>query len=123
MGGGRKLSDWEKIKAAVENNGNVLTTTMETLRNAHGATKLGVHVRTEISNILAGMGLGHVPEELPSYQHEQVRLYKQGTPVGNLIRTVLWPGEQADRELRAHITKGDPDTLAVIEKIRDLVSD
>lgn len=71
---------WEEIKAHVESKSNIATITMEKLRNAHGSAKLGVHVRTEISNILAGMGLGHVPVELPSYQHEQVRCTNRGLP-------------------------------------------
>lgn len=52
------MSNWDEIKNAVEKNENVLTITMEQLRDAHGSAKLGVHVRTEISSTLAGMGLG-----------------------------------------------------------------
>ncbi|MEJ7841477.1 MAG: hypothetical protein WKF95_06865 [Rubrobacter sp.] len=84
---------WDDLKADVEMNGNVLTVTMERLRNAAGANKLGVHVRSDISNTLAGIGLDHVPQELPNYQHEQVRIFKRGTLVGDLITTVLTPGE------------------------------
>ncbi len=38
--------------------------------------------------------------KLPSYQHEQVRIYKRGTPVGQLIETVLKPGETNDAKQR-----------------------
>ena len=51
---------WTEIKEQVEANGNVRTFTMDVLRNAHGAGKLGVNVRAEISQALAGIGLGHV---------------------------------------------------------------
>lgn len=117
------METWEDIKAYVERNGNVATITMEKLRNAHGSAKLGVNVRTDISNILAGMGLGHVPVELPSYHYEQVRLYKQGMQAGNLVRMVLSPGEETDKELRAHLSDRPRDDTSVIEKIRQLVAE
>lgn len=117
------MDDWASIKANVENNGNVLTVTMEQLRNAHGAAKLGVHVRTEISSHLAGMGIGHVPKTLPTYQHEPVRLYKRGTSIGDLIETVLAPGEQNDKKLVDQLGEGDVKYAEIIEQIRDLVSE
>ena len=117
------MKDWASIKQEVENNGNVLTVDMETLRNAHGAAKLGVHVRTEISNQLAGIGLGHVPQELPTYQHDLVRLYKKGTPIGELIEMVLHPGAQYDTKLREQFSGKTVDYANIIAKIRELVSE
>src|SRR5690348_7601989 len=98
------MADWNSIKEEVENNGNILTLNMENLREAHGASKLGIHVRAEISKTLAGMGLGHVPQELPSYQHEQVRLYKRGTSIGDIIEMVLAPGQQNDTKLSQYFS-------------------
>lgn len=115
--------DWSQVKETVERNGNVFTFSMETLRDAHGAGKLGVHVREEISQRLAGIGLGHVPTILPSYQHEQVRLYKKGTPVGLLVDMVLAPGEQNDKALAEKFASAGPDYAAIVEKIRELVAD
>ena len=115
--------NWNEIKEQVEKNGNVRTFTMEVLRDAHGSAKLGVHVRAEISQALAGLGLGHVPAELPSYQHEQVRLYKRGTPVGQLIDSVLTPGEQNDTTLAERVGTTGPDYAAIIQKIRELVAE
>jgi hypothetical protein len=114
---------WDQIKEQVEKNGNVATFTMDVLRNAHGAGKLGVHVRAEISQTLAGIGLGHVPQELPNYQHEQVRLYKRGTPVGQLIESVLTPGEQNDKSLVERFGSQGPDYAIIVQKIRELVGD
>jgi len=114
---------WEQIKQQVEANGNVCTLTMETLREAHGAGRLGLHVRDEISKTLAGMGLGHVPQDLPSYQHEQVRVYKRGTNIGELIETVLTPGESNDRKLAEKFAQSGPDYASVIEQIRELVQE
>ena len=117
------MATWAEIKEDVEKNGNIKTLTMEQLRDAHGTAKLGVHVREEISSTLAGIGLGHIPEELPNYQHEQVRLYKKGTPVGDLIETVLKPGQQNDSKLAAQFAAPGTDFAAIVEKIRELVAE
>jgi hypothetical protein len=117
------MASWNDIKDGVEKNGNVMTVTMEQLRDAHGVSKLGVHVRDGISSTLAGMGLGHVPEVLPSYQHELVRLYKKGTPAGDLISTVLTPGGHNDAKLVEQFTDGGVDYAAIVEKIRELVAE
>lgn len=69
------------------------------------------------------MGLGHVPQELPNFQHEQVRLYKRGTPVGELIETVLAPGESNDKKLVGQVGDSATDYASVIEKIRELVAE
>jgi len=111
------MANWDEIKAKVEKNNNVLTLTMNELRTATGKEKLGVHVRKEIGNSLISKGLNHIPQELPSHQHELVRLYKRGTPIGDLIDTVLSPGEQDDWKLKEQFPentvedkrKDDPD--------------
>lgn len=117
------MSTWAEIKASVENNGNVQTVRMEILRDTHGVAKLGVHVRTDIASQLAGMGLGHFPKPLPLYQDDLVRLYKRGTPVGDLIEAVLAPGEQNDKKLVEQLGESDVKYAEIIEQIRDLVSE
>ncbi|CAM2070039.1 hypothetical protein SCOR_31985 [Sulfidibacter corallicola] len=113
--------NWEKIKNDVEKNGNIQTFSMEQLRNAHGVAKLGVRIRKEISDALAGIGLGHVPMDLPSFQHEQVRLYKRGTKIGDLISMVLTPGEQNDMKLIEQFSEEIVEYQNIIQKIRELV--
>jgi hypothetical protein len=117
------MASWDEIKQKVEQSGNVVTLTMEELRNAHGALKLGVNVRAEMTSTLAGMGLGHVPEVLPTYQNELVRLYKKGTPVGDLIATVLMPGEQNDTKLVNQFAGTGTDYAGIVQKIKELVGD
>jgi hypothetical protein len=117
------MASFEDIKGKVEQNGNALTVTMEELREAAGAGKLGIHVRAQISSALAGVGLGHVPPELPNYQHEQVRLYKRGTPIAQLIETALTPSDTNDKKLIEHIGVQGPDYASIVGKIRELVSD
>ena len=70
------------------------------------------------STTLAGMGLGHVPIDLPSYQHEQVRLYKRGTPIGDLIEQVLMPGEQNDVALARRFGGASPGFASIVTKIK-----
>ena len=117
------MSDWGQLKSEVEENGNVLTVSMERLRDALGAGKLGVNVRSNISKELAGMGLGHVPEELPAYQHEQVRLYKRGTQVGGTIETVLSPGQKKDQTIAERFGEEQPDYASIVDQIRELVAE
>ncbi|HWO99316.1 MAG TPA: hypothetical protein VNL74_01650 [Methylococcus sp.] len=117
------MATWDEIKQDIENNGNVLTINMEVLRDAIGAGKLGVNVRNDISRALAGMGLGHIPQVLPTYQHEQVRLYKRGTAVGELIDTVLTPGQQNDQKLVERLGEEQPDFAAIVQQIRELVAE
>lgn len=117
------MASWDEVKQIVEKNGNVVTLTMEQLREAHGAARLGVNVREEISSALAGMGLRHVPEVLPSYQNEQVRVFKNGTPVGDLIATVLMPGQQNDSKLVSQFAQKGVDYASILQKIKELVAD
>lgn len=117
------MTQWDKIKAQVEEHGSTHTVTMENLRDAAGKDKLGVNVRTEIKSQLAGMGLGHVPKELPRHQDQQVRLYKRGTMIGDLIDTVLTPGVQNDVKIREILNESSSEYQSIIEQIRELVSE
>lgn len=111
----------DEIKQKVEKSGNLLTISMEHLREAHGAGRLGSQVRQDISRKLAEIGLGHIPTELPSYQQEFVRLYKRGTAIGELIEQVLHPGEQNDRILVERFGQVATDYATIVQKIRELV--
>lgn len=111
----RSLDD---VKEAVEKNQNVLTLFMGDLRDAHGAGRLGEHVRSNISKRLAGLGLAHFPVPLPAYQEERVRIYKLGSPVADLIDAVLAPSRQHDDELRQAVGQN---AAEVLEQIRELV--
>jgi len=115
--------EYTEIKENLESNGNILTVTMLELRDASKNGKLGVHVRDEISKTLAGMGLGHVPTELPLYQHEPVRLYKRGTAIGEVIELVLAPGESNDKKLKDQFSDESVSYADIIEKIRELVNE
>lgn len=77
--------DWDELEKDVTANGNVKTYNMAVLREAHEVGRLGKHVVLAITKELAAKGLGHVPENLSHYHQDPVRLYKKGTPIGDLI--------------------------------------
>ena len=110
----------EEIAHAVSEAGDVLTLEMRHLRDAHGAGRLGVHVRNNISKKLSGMGLGHYPKELPDSQEQLIRLFRQGSPVADLVDAVLNPSPGHDDELR-HAIAGD--AQGVLDAVRELVCD
>ena len=112
------FTSFEELRALVEQNGNILSVSMFDLREAHGAGKLGVHVRREISEKLAGTGLGHFPAELPAYQEQDVRIYRRGTPVADLVDAVLSPSDFGDQQLR-EASGGEAADL--LKKVRQMV--
>jgi hypothetical protein len=96
---------YEQLKADVEGNGNVLTVTMERLRDALGHDRLGANVCRDISNRLAGLDLGHVPIKLPQSKDKQVRVYTLGTDVAEMIRAAFYPGPENDAKLKGFAEK------------------
>ena len=89
-GGDTKMT-MEEIRDKVLAEGDVYTFRMDTVRDAYGAGRLGIHVRAGISKHFQGLGLGHFPRDLPDSQEAHVRLYKLGSPVADLIEAVLSP--------------------------------
>jgi hypothetical protein len=91
--------DWNEIRQKVEANGNILTVKMAVLRDATGKGRLGRKVRILIHKELSKHALGHVPEELSNKQSAWVRLYRRGTPIGDLIEKILTPTKPGDKSL------------------------
>jgi hypothetical protein len=112
------VKNMNDVRSAVEEAANVRTFPMEALRDAYGAGKLGIHVRTGMSKALKSVGLAHSPDPLPVYQENLVRVYKQGTPVADLIEAAVMPGTDRDEELRQAVGGEASETLA---KIKELV--
>jgi len=112
------MSTYEELAADVDGSDGLLLTNMKVLRDAHNAGKLGVNVRDAISNRLRSRGIGHVPAPLPSYQEEEVRLYRLGSEIGKVIEAVLDPSEAGDQRLRQTAGSEAADILA---RVRELV--
>lgn len=116
------FSTYKQLATLVDECEGVVSCQMTSLKEAHGVGRLGPHVATNISEQLAKRGLAHYPEELPVSQGDTVRIYRVGTPVGDLIRAVLSldPEDNSDERLRTLATGGHADK---IKKIREIVCD
>lgn len=112
------MNTFEELKAAVEANQNVLSVKMEILRDIFGVRRLGIHVCTEISRKLSGVGLGTFPETLEPDAWVTVRVFKLGSPMGELLSAANRPGEAEDRLLRA---AAENDASETVGKIKALV--
>ncbi|MGY1947773.1 hypothetical protein [Nocardia asiatica] len=112
------MASYEDLRAKVVDTSGLYVTTMEELKQAHGSAKLGVNIRSAISDKLKSYGLGHLPAELPNYQWEQVRLYQLGTPLAKVITAVIEPSEPGDQILMQVV---ETDAQEVLAQIRQLV--
>lgn len=116
-----QFKNLDEIKQAVEASQHVLTLSMEELRDAYGAGRLGEHVRANISKKLNGLGLGHVPEDLPKNYWDPIRVYKLGSKVADLIDAVLKPSKEHDDEIRQALGGEKAELMDVLDRIRELV--
>jgi hypothetical protein len=111
-------TSWDDLRKAVEDNGGVLRIYMADLRELQNAGRLGINVRNDISRRLAGIGLGHLPAELPPYQENQIVLFQLGTPAADVVEAVRGDNfARAEQALRRLNTKGDAEKLAAIAAI------
>jgi hypothetical protein len=106
------------IRSQVEASGNLIVLTAEQLRDAYGVRKLGVRVRAGISQELFDEGLGHIPEEIPDDRRAEIRIYRLGTELADVIEAILRPSARGDAKLRAY---GSNDAILTLEKVRSLV--
>lgn len=113
-----RFDSYEGLRQLVDDEGGLVLTTMEDLRDIHGVGKLGVHVRKAIHDNLEGQGLGHLPLELPAYQHEEVRIYKLGSPIAKVVNAVVRPSEAGDEVLRQSV---GTEAQVLLTKIKELV--
>ena len=112
------IGSLDELRGEVENAQDVLTVSMVTLRDAHGAGRLGIHVRSNISKALRSLGLGHYPEVLPDSQWEPIRIFKLGSPTADLIDAVLNPTDEHDAAIREAAGGEAADTLT---RVRELI--
>ena len=115
-----KKATLDDLITEVQTKGGVVTLSAEELRDRYGAERLGINVRTAISNELAGRGLAHYPRNLPDRHYELVRVYRLGSPIADLIEAVLTVDPKADAKLRKAV-KGDCEKI--LSKIRELLDE
>jgi len=109
--------DLDELAEAVKKVG-ILSLPMEEVREAHGAGRLGVTVRLNISKKLDGLGIGYYPLVLPDSQRDWVRLTHKGTAIADLVNAVLDPSEANDDRLLDAVNNEDQ---RVLQQIRELV--
>lgn len=109
---------YDELREKVQENAGVLTVDMGTLRDAHDARKLGSTIRENITQKLLGLGLRHGHKQLPSYQHQTVRLWLMGSSAGDLIEAVYNEVADTDQKIRDAV---QGDATDVLEKVRELV--
>jgi len=115
-----KYGSLEEVRDDVMAHDDVLTMTEADLRDAHGAGRLGVHVRSNISKGLDGLGLSHYPSTLSGEQTNLVRVYRRGTPASDLIRAVINPNSNGDAEIREKVAG---EATEILGRVRELVCD
>jgi hypothetical protein len=81
-------ANWEELRAAVIDHHGVFRVSMGVLREIGGYGRLGTNVRHVLSGKLAGIGVGHLPAELPGSQEQAVLLYQYGTPAADVIAAI-----------------------------------
>jgi hypothetical protein len=118
----RHPQSYEEVLERVVKSGGVRSWEMGVLRDVHKAGKLGNIVVENISKELDQRGLGHYPNPLPVNQEEGARIYKRGTPVGDVIHAVLSrPVDQKTDKLLREIGANRADDI--LKKIKELVCD
>jgi hypothetical protein len=110
--------NYEGLRESLTANSGLRTVAMGTLRDIEGAGRLGVQVRETISRSLESHGMGHFPGELPSNQHDHVRLYLLGSPIADVVKAVLGPTLKGDDALRGI---GDSGAQEQLRQIREIV--
>jgi hypothetical protein len=110
---------YEDLKVHVEGQGHVGVYQMALLRDIEGAGKLGIHIRKKISEELGAHGLGHLPEDLPIYQEQAVRVFTRNSKVGRTIDAVLHPSTAGDALLRSI---ADDDAQRKVDEIERILT-
>src|ERR1700691_5265653 len=109
----------EELREVVEQNDNIVTVPMWKVRNAYGAERLKVHIRSGIHEALDGLGLAHMPRTIPDDQNEMLRVIKKGTPVAKLIAAARRVGDHDDDQLIRDTVSAD--AKATLQELREIV--
>ncbi len=112
------MATYEELREETIAAGGLLATEMIELKEAQNSGRLGIHVRNAISDKLESLGLGHLPDDLPPNQGDEVRLYQLGTPLAKVIKAVSDPSEDGDDLLRK---TANSDAEGILSQIRQIV--
>ena len=115
------IDSYDSLKFDVERSGGVKCYNMKTLREAHGAGKLGTSVIVNISARLLENGMAHFPNELSLNQWEDVRVYIKASQAGAIIEAVKDVTPTGDIAIKSFADV--PGRTRTIERIKELVSE
>ena len=113
-----KSDEYRRLSTRVDKEPLVVVE-MRELRAIVGANRLGPAVVDGISKDLAGFGIGHIPSPLPQSQDEEVRLFRRGTRLSDLITAVLEPSDGGDDLLVAYANNSDGEIVRAVRELLD----
>ncbi|RIK08225.1 MAG: hypothetical protein DCC49_09180 [Acidobacteria bacterium] len=111
-----RIESFDELADLVQDEG-LAVVQMHSLRTAAKWDRLTARTLEAIKDELRKRALGVYPG-LSEDRHDEVRIYKIGTPLGNLIESVINPSEQGDRRLQEAATNSAQE---LIRQIRVLV--
>lgn len=111
------FDDLDGLLEAVEDQGNLAVCAMFQLRDACGWDRLTARIAEDIEVQLAQRALGVFPRPIPQSRRAEVRVYKKGTSLGNLVDAVLDPAEHRDDLLRASANRDSDDILRKVQRL------
>lgn len=114
------ISTYDELVADLNAKGGVSCYNMKTLREIHGAGKLGTTVIANIANELGDRGVGIFPE-LSLFQWSDVRLYIKSSSVGKIVESVRTINLESDAALRGF--SDAPNRNRNIARLKEIVSE
>lgn len=108
---------FEELGDLVDSSDGLVVVTAEQLRDAADWQRLTQGAIEDIANGLAQHGLGSFPPMEPGQRGAEVRVYRRGTALGNLVDAVVRPGAPGDRRLRETANNTAADVVARIRKM------
>jgi hypothetical protein len=95
-----EFETFEELAEAVQENGGLVECVMYQLRDTAGWDRLTNRMLVDIEDQLSQKALGYFPWPMPQGRRDEVRIYKRGTKVGNIVEAVLKPADHKDDLLR-----------------------
>ncbi|QBI56296.1 hypothetical protein [Streptomonospora litoralis] len=118
---GKDVNDFNDVADTLRAGNGYGHAYMVDLRNLTGWKKLSGNIRKEISSSLYAVGVGHLPQELPGNQNEEVRLYALDSRIGEIVAAVLSPSYRGDTLLQ-DLVADSSDAGGKLKRIRQILN-
>lgn len=110
-------ASFQELAELVDEHDGLYVTTAVKLRDVAQWQRLTSGAIEEIDNNLVQHALGYYPDISPGDRFSEVRVYRRGLDVGNVIEAVLDPTEHGDKLLREAATGGAAETVRSIRRM------